>query len=108
MVQLQKDLKRIEAAGTQVIGISYDSVDVLAGFAKKEKIAFPLLSDPDSKVIEAFGILNKDGKGIAKGVPHPGTFVIDEKGIIQARLFLNGYKDRHSTEELLKAVMAGN
>lgn len=107
MVQLQKDLNTFEAAGVQVVGVSYDPVKTLATFAGKAKITFPLLSDSDSKTIEAYGILNKEVKiSRFKGIPHPGTFVIDQGGVIRAKLFLEGYRDRHSTEELLKAARA--
>jgi peroxiredoxin Q/BCP len=107
---LQKELKTIEAAGVKVVGISYDSVEVLKGFADKRKITFPLLSDPDSKVIAAYGIRNKEtaGKKLGKidldGVPYPGTIIVDRDGVIRAKLFVDGYRDRHSIEELVKAA----
>ena len=104
MVQLQADLKTIEAAGIQVVGISYDSVNVLSGFATKRKIHFPLLSDPGSKTIQAYGILNEKATGRTKGIPYPGTFLVDQYGIIQAKLFHEGYQQRHSTDELLEAA----
>jgi peroxiredoxin len=63
-----------------------------------------LLSDPDSKTIKAFGILNKEATGKAAGIPYPGTFLIDKNGVIRARLFLDGYKERHSAADLLKAA----
>jgi peroxiredoxin Q/BCP len=104
LVQLQADLKKIEAAGVQVVGISYDSVEVLAKFADRRKITFPLLSDPGSKTIRAYGLLNPEAKGKAQGVPYPGIMVIDKDGIIRAKLFLDGYRQRHSTDALLKAA----
>jgi peroxiredoxin len=103
-VQLQSDLKKIEAAGVQVIGISYDAVPVLADFAKKNKITYPLLSDPGSKTIIAFGLLNKEAKDQQAGIPYPGTMVLDQQGVIRAKLFLARYQDRHSTDALIKAV----
>ena len=36
--------------------------------------------------------------------PHPTTFVVDDKGVIRATLFHEGYKERHTSEELIKAV----
>ncbi len=104
LVQLQKDLATIRDSGIQVVGISYDEPRVLASFAEKAKIEFPLLSDPESKTIEAFHILNAEAKGKGEGIPHPGTFVIDRKGIIRAKLFLEGYRERHSTEALIEAA----
>jgi len=104
LVQLQADLKKFEDAGIQVVAVSYDSVDVLAKFAEEKKITFPLLSDPESKTIKAFGILNKEGTGRAAGVPYPGTFIIDAKGVVQNKVFLDGYRQRHTTDELIKAA----
>ncbi len=95
---------KIEKA-TQVIAISYDSVKVLASFADKHKITFPLLSDPDSKTISAYGLLNKEVKGSRiEGIAYPGTILIDKDGVIRAKLFVDGYKERHSTGELIKAA----
>ena len=107
---MQKDSKTLEDAGVKVVGISYDSVDVLKTFAEKQKITFPLLSDADSKTIIAYSLKNSEmaGKKIGKidldGVPYPGTYLIDTKGIVRAKLFVDGYKERHSVDELLKAV----
>ena len=101
---MQRDLKSIEEAGVQVVGISYDSPSVLKKFADKAKITFPLLSDPESKTIEDYHILNSAAKGKAHGVPYPGTFIVDSKGVIRAKLFLEGFRDRHTTEALIKAA----
>lgn len=101
MVQLQGDLKELEDAGIQVIGISYDSVKVLKSFSDQQDITFPLLSDTDSKTIDAFGIRNKDSD---MGIPYPGTFLLDSKGVIRAKLFKEGFRVRHTTDELLKAA----
>ena len=103
---MQRDLKSIEEAGVHVVGISYDPPSVLKKFSDKAKIAFPLLSDPESKTIEDYHILNPAAKGKAKGVPYPGTFIVDSKGVIRAKIFLEGYRDRHSTEALIKASKA--
>ena len=71
-MQLQSDLKDIEAAGLSLVGISYDSVEVLAKFAEKRKITFPLLSDASSKTITAYGLLNKEAKGKEAGATGRG------------------------------------
>jgi peroxiredoxin len=104
LVQLQSDLKDLEAAGLTIVGISYDAVDVLAKFAEKRKITFPLLSDPGSKTITAYGLLNKDAKGKTQGIPYPATIVLDGKGTIRAKLAMEGYRDRHTTKDLIKAA----
>ncbi len=103
---MQKDIKTIEESGIKIVGISYDSVEVLKAFADKEKITFPLLSDPESKTIAAYSLKNKEaeGKGKSDGVPYPGTIIVDSEGVIQSKLFVEGFLLRHSTEELVKAA----
>jgi peroxiredoxin Q/BCP len=103
-VQLQGALKEIEAAGIQVVGVSYDAVEALARFAQQRKIIFPLLSDPGSKTIAAYGLRNREAKGRTEGIPYPGTMIIDRDGVIRAKLFQGGYRERHTPEELIKAA----
>jgi peroxiredoxin len=101
---LQNDIKSLTDAGVSVVAISYDSVDVLAKFAKNRKITFPLLSDPDHRTIEAFGLLNKEVTGKFEGIPYPGTMIVDKEGVIRAKLFFEGYAKRHAAEDIVKAV----
>jgi peroxiredoxin Q/BCP len=101
---LQKGLKSLEDKQIRVVAISYDPVEVLAKFAEKHKITFPLLSDPDSKVIKDYGLLNKEAKGKTEGIPYPGTVLIDRDGVIRAKLFFDGYRERHAAEDILKAA----
>ena len=101
---MQHDLKSIEGAGIQLVGISYDDTKVLKSFTDRMKITFPLLSDPESRTIEAYHIRNEAARGKAEGVPHPGTFILDRKGVIRAKIFLEGYRDRHTTAALIEAA----
>lgn len=47
-------LASLSAASYEVVGISPDPVAKLATFAEDEGLTFPLLSDPDHKVAEAY------------------------------------------------------
>lgn len=86
------------------MGISYDSPDVLKRSSARHKITFTLLSDEGSKTIDAYGVRNKEASGRFDGIPHPTTFVIDSKGVIRAKLYREGYKERHPSAELIEAV----
>ncbi|WP_225729465.1 MULTISPECIES: peroxiredoxin [unclassified Nocardia] len=44
------------ALGASCAGISTDSVDTQAGFADKQRLGYPVLSDADGKVATAFGV----------------------------------------------------
>jgi len=103
LVELQSGIERINAANIQVVAVSYDAVDVLANFTNRRSITFPMLSDPESKVIKSYGLLNAEATETRAGIPHPGTFLIDQKGIIRASI-PGTVRERHSADDLLKAA----
>ncbi|MDA7978917.1 MAG: peroxiredoxin family protein [Pirellulales bacterium] len=108
-MQLQKDQQAISDAGIQVVAISYDSVEILQKFAEQKEVKFPLLSDSESTVIKAYGILNEGAGGRQSGIPHPCTFIVGKDGKVKA--YLPGtVRDRHSTAALLEAAkkLTGN
>jgi len=107
---LSKDKDALDAANIKVVAISYDPVSVLDEFATKNELPYPLLSDEGSKTIDAYGIRNEamDGKSFGDndltGIPHPGTYLLDKDGVVRAKLFLERYQDRHTTEALIEAA----
>ena len=48
-------LARLRQAGYDVVGISPDKPDKLARFVEKESLTYPLLSDGDREVMDAYG-----------------------------------------------------
>jgi hypothetical protein len=91
----------VRRQGYSLAGISYDSPEILRAFSEKHSITFPLLSDPGSKTIAAWGLLNREATGRAVGVPHPGTFIVDRKGVIVSRAFEDAYQERNTAASIL-------
>jgi DsbC/DsbD-like thiol-disulfide interchange protein len=100
---LERELPRIKAQGLGLAAISYDSVEVLKNFASRRGITFPLLSDPESKIIRSFGILNESAPKNPQffGIPHPGTYLVDPKGIVLAKSFVEDFRERDTAADLL-------
>jgi peroxiredoxin len=71
-------MAKFKKTGTQVLGISVDSVPANHAFAKQIGVTFPLLSDFQRTVSKEYGVLNS-GHGFANRT----TFVINKEGIIQ-------------------------
>lgn len=70
-----------------MLGVSKDSVKAQARFREKYQLPFPLLSDPDATVCNAYGVINEKsmyGK-VVKGIER-STFIIDAEGRI-ARVY---------------------
>ena len=96
-------LARVASKGAVVLGVSKDDLDSHARFRKKYELTFPLLSDTDGKVLNAYGVW-KEKSAYGKtfmGVERT-TFIIDEKGRI-AKVFLRVKVDGH-VDEVLAAL----
>jgi len=87
LIQLQAAKERFENQGIKLAGIGYDSVDILKYFSDRRKIDFPLLSDPDSKIIRSYQVLNAEAIGPNAGMARPGYFYIDPEGLIREKVF---------------------
>ena len=77
-------LARFTSEGYAVLGISPDKPAKLAKFREHEGLTFPLLSDPDRTVLEAYGAYGEKkmyGKTVT-GVIR-STFVIDADGKVE-------------------------
>ena len=98
---LQTGLPEIAATGAQLVAISYDAPATNAAAAAKLGLSFPLLSDPGSKIIDAYGIRNLEAKGRGVGIPHPVVFILDQQGIIRVKLMREGYKVRPESVEIV-------
>jgi peroxiredoxin Q/BCP len=82
------NLNSLGSAGYQVIGVSKDEPAANAEFAEQEALNFPLLSDQDLAVHQAYGAYGEKslyGKTVT-GVIR-STFVIDEDGRVQLPLY---------------------
>ncbi len=98
--QFRDLLARFKRKGVRVAGVSRDSVASHQKFKKKYSLTFPLLSDPDSKLCDAFGVIvdkqnyGKTYKGIQRS-----TFVIDATGTI-VKVWPKVNADGHAQEVL--------
>jgi len=92
-----RDIKaELEALNTVVYGISPDPVKKLASFVEKKALNFPLLSDEDHAIADAFGVWGEKkfmGK-IYDGI-HRISFLVDEKGDIEKVFDKFKTKDHH-------------
>jgi peroxiredoxin len=61
---------------------------------------FPMLEDKDHKVIDRYGLLNPE----VKGMPHPATYVIDKQGVVRWKFVETDYTKRPTNEQILEAV----
>lgn len=97
---LRDNYTMLQQAGYAVLGVSADDVDSHRRFAQKYNLPFPLLADPEKKIIQAYGAW-----GVKKmyGKTYEGTqritYIIDEAGRIE-RVITKVKTDSH-TEQIM-------
>ena len=90
---------------TVVLAITVDSKEDLKKVSARvsgedSKSHIDLLSDPSHKVINRYGLLNPNSRGL----PHPATYIIDKKGIVRWKFVEVDYRIRPDNEQVLKAL----
>ena len=120
---LQRALPEIEAAGASLIAVSPQALSHALTLTEKAELDFDVLSDINQTVIRNYrlqftmppqaqdaylGLLALDlGKQNADGswnLPVPGTFIIDQQGIIRNRHVTADFTRRMEPEEVLEAL----
>jgi len=86
---IRDDYSKFKENGIEIFGISVDSKESIKEFINDNQLNFPLLSDIDKKVAEAYGVLNN--VGVASRV----TFIVDKNGNL-ANIIRDVDVDQHS------------
>lgn len=102
---LQNDFNQI---GIGIVGMTYDTPEIIEAFDSKWDINFPVLRDVERQHVDAWGVRNEAyGEGtFAYGVPHPGVVLISPEGKILAKWAEKGYRTRADWSQVLGEVTA--
>jgi len=96
LMNLNSGAADIAKRGYGLAGISYEKPPVNANFIAQNKIGYTLLSDPNSEIIDRYGLRDSQYKigSRAYGVPRPIIFILDRDGTIRAKLYEDNYIKR--------------
>jgi peroxiredoxin len=97
-VELQRHLPDFSARSIRIVGVSVDPQDESRDLAKSLGLTFDLLSDPDLKVIRAYGVADE-----SNGIAWPSEVLVDPGGAIRWRQSAQSVGKRPSAEDVLTA-----
>jgi peroxiredoxin Q/BCP len=95
---LRDNFALLKKEGFTIVGVSPDDEKKHKKFGTKYDLPFPLLADPDHRIIDKYGVWGeKQLYGRKYMGLHRTTFLIDEKGIIR-KIFLKPRSKQHAEE----------
>ena len=96
MASYARQWERFEQAGLQAVGIVVDPVENNAAMVDKLLLPFPILSDPEGRVIREYGVWS-DGEG---GIAKPALFLVQPDRSVTFSYVGQDFADRPTDEEL--------
>ena len=83
LCSVRDNLNAYTSLNAEVVGISVDSIFTLAKFKEEQSYNFPLLSDFNKEISQAYGAFYDEFVFDMKGVSRRAAFVVDADGIVQ-------------------------
>ena len=104
MRSFQQRLPEFEARGVRVVGISIDPPDINQRQSQKLGYTFPLLSDPNAKVIRRYDVLHPGAGPKGADIARPAEFLIDSNGVVRWVNLTENIAVRARPEQVLEAL----
>ena len=105
MCTFRDSMTKLNSLQASVVGISVDSVFTLKVFAQTYNLEYPLLSDFNKEVSEAFDVLQSPWAAFGyKGVARRSVFVLDGKGILRYRWVGDAPSEEPPYNEIIESL----
>ena len=104
MRSFQHRLSEFDARGIRIVGISVDPPDVNRRHSQKLGYTFPLLSDPDAKIIRRYDVLHPAAGPKGADIARPAEFLLDSDGIVRWVNLSENIAVRSRPEQVLEAL----
>lgn len=105
LCSVRDNLNAYTSLNAEVVGISVDSIFTLAKFKEEQSYNFPLLSDFNKEISQAYGSFYEEFVFDMKGVSRRAAFVVDADGIVQYAEVLESAGDQPNFDAI-KATLA--
>lgn len=94
----------MQRRGGRLLAISVDSPADSLRVVQSGKLSFPILSDADRRVIQAYGVVHSGGGPRGEDIAMPSMFLVDRSGKIVWEHVARRVVDRPSPEAVIAAI----
>ena len=104
MRSFQHRISEFESRGIRVVGISVDPPEINRRQSQKLGYTFPLLSDPDTRVIRRYDVLHLGAGPKRADIARPAEFILDSNGVVHWVNLTENIAVRARPEQVLEAL----
>jgi peroxiredoxin len=104
LCSIRDNMNVYTSLNTEVVGISVDSIFTLGKFKAEQSYNFPLLSDFNKEVSQAYGAFYDEFVFGMKGVSRRAAFLVDANGTIQYAEVLESAGDLPNFEAIKETI----
>ena len=104
MRSFQHRISEFESRGIRVVGISVDPPEINRRQSQKLGYTFPLLSDPDTRVIRRYDVLHPGAGPKRADIARPAEFILDSNGVVHWVNLTENIAVRARPEQVLEAL----
>ena len=108
MRSFQHGLSEFDARGVRVVGISIDPPEINRRQSQKLGFTFPLLSDPDAKIIRRYDVLHPGAGPKGTDIARPAEFLLDSNGVVRWVNLTENIAVRARPDQVLEALNQPN
>lgn len=98
---MQSRYTQIRELDAEIIAVCTDSPEDNARVAKNAGLGFSILSDPDLKMIDAYGVRHEGASIDGDDVARPAVFIINKNGQVVWRMITDNYRVRVRPETVI-------
>jgi len=92
--------------GTAVAGVVVDDPATNADLARTAKLDYPILSDPNLRAIDAYGLRHAGAGPDGGDIAHSASVLVDGSGVVRWTFVTQNYRVRPTPAEVLAAIDA--
>lgn len=104
LCSVRDNLNVYTSLNAEVVGVSVDSIFTLAKFKEEQQYNFPLLSDFNKTVSQAYGAFYDEFVFGMKGVSRRAAFVVDKNGAVQYAEVLESAGDQPNFDAIKETL----
>lgn len=98
---MQSRYDEISDLGAEVVAVCVDTPEQNLGVVENAALAFPILSDAEGKMMDAYGVRHVGASIEGGDIARPAVFIVDGDGNIAWRMITDNYRVRVRPETVI-------